>query len=387
MATLCCQNGDKGTNKKVSKSGISKIKTIFCGILLGFMYFCVWIILREVKDMDIQIKVKNENKFIRFLKDWTLILCLILGFIGFFLFKYVDVLTPLKHPAFVISHGIMPVLIFIMLLFTFSKVNLKQYCFKAWYIYIILIQLVMIVGLCYLVSRFAGWDGRFALEGAMICIFAPTATAAAVIVKKLGGNVPTITTYTLIAGFVTAATVPVMLPFLPTNDLHLDASFAFWNLFGILLSKVCPLLIAPFLLTLLLRWIAPAVNTFIAVKSKDAAFYIWGFALIINVAQMMYAIDHCHIDVYHIIMIALGGLVACLLQFGIGKIVGRLCHDNISCGQGMGQKNTIISIWISLTFMNPITAVGPGSYMIWQNIINSAQIIRKSKKDSNQEKK
>lgn len=328
-------------------------------------------------------QTKQEHRFVRFLKDWTLIISLITGFIGFYIFKYVGFLEPLKQPAVTISHGIMPVLIFIMLLFTFSKVNLKQYCFKMWYVYIVLLQIVMVGGLCLLISRLADWDGRFAFEGAMICIFAPTATAAAVIVKKLGGNVPTITTYTLIAGFVTAVIVPVTLPLLPSTDLHLDASFTFWRLFGILVGKVCPLLIAPFLLTLLLRWIAPAVNTFIAVKSKDAAFYLWGFALVINVAQMMYAIDHCEIDAHHVVMIALGGLIACLLQFGIGKLVGGMCHDKISCGQGMGQKNTIISIWISLTFMNPITAVGPGSYMIWQNIINSAQIIRKSKKDLN----
>lgn len=337
--------------------------------------------------MDKQFNAEKTISFVRFLKDWTLILCLVSGFLGFFLFKYVSFLAPLKHPAFVVSHGIMPVLIFVMLLFTFSKVNLKQYCFKMWYVYIVVLQLVMIVGLYVLISKFSSWDGRFALEGAMICIFAPTATAAAVIVKKLGGNVPTITTYTLLAGFVTAVIVPAMLPLLPPSDLHLDSSFTFWRLFGILVGKVCPLLIAPFLLTLLLRWLAPAVNTFIAVKSKDSAFYIWGFALIINVAQMMYAIDHCAIDASHIVMIAVGGLAACLLQFGIGKTVGAFCHDTISCGQGMGQKNTIISIWISLTFMNPITAVGPGSYMIWQNIINSFQIIKKSRKTFNPEEK
>lgn len=337
--------------------------------------------------MNTQHKLKDEHKFVRFLKDWTLILCLLLGFIGFYLFKFVPLLAPLRHPALVVSHGIMPVLIFVMLLFTFSKVNLKQYHFRAWYIYIVVLQLAMVCGLCWLISCVADWDGRFALEGAMICIFAPTATAAAVIVKKLGGNVPTITTYTLLAGFVTAIVVPVLLPLLPATDLRMDASFTFWRLFAILLSKVCPLLLAPFILTLLLRWLAPAVNTFIAVKSKDAAFYIWGFALIINVAQMMYAIDNCDIDAGHVVMIALGGLVACLLQFGIGRMVGVMCHDKISCGQGMGQKNTIISIWISLTFMNPITAVGPGSYMFWQNIINSAQIIRKSKQNRIQAQK
>lgn len=337
--------------------------------------------------MTVQHSVRTGFQFVRFLKDWTLIISLALGFIGFYLFKYLDFLAPLKHPAVVVSHGIMPVLIFIMLLFTFSKVNLKQYCFKVWYIYVMLVQLALIIGLCLLVTRFSGWDGRYALEGAMICLFAPTATAAAVIVKKLGGNVPTITTYTLIAGFVTALIVPVMLPLLPASDLHMDASLTFWKLFAILLGKVCPLLVAPFLLTLLLRWVAPSVNTFIAVKSKDSAFYIWGFSLVINVAQMMYAIDHCHIDAYHVVMIALAGLVACLLQFGIGRAVGRFCHDTVSCGQGMGQKNTIISIWIALTFMNPITAVGPGSYMIWQNIINSMQIIKKGRKDNNPDEK
>ncbi len=326
-------------------------------------------------------KEKKEHKFLRFCKEWTLIISMVLGAIGFFMLKYIDILAPLRHPASALSHGIMPYLIFAMLFITFSKVNLKQYCVKSWYFYAVLIQLALVFGTVWTVSLFPTWDGRFALEGGMICLIAPTATAAAVIVKKLGGQVPTITTYTLISGFVTAVVVPLVLPLLPSQDLQMDSSFSFLALFGVLISKVFPLLILPFIATLILREVAPKLNEYVATKSKDLAFYLWGFALVINIAQTIHAIDSCHIDLHHILMIAMAGLVACLLQFAIGRLTGHACHDTISCGQGMGQKNTIISIWVSLTYMNPITAVGPGSYVLWQNIINSAQLIHKSKEE------
>ena len=40
-------------------------------------------------------------------------------------------------------------------------------------------------------------------------------------------------------------------------------------------------------------------------------------------------------------------LVACCLQFFLGKTIGSIYNDRISGGQALGQKNTILAIWMA----------------------------------------
>ena len=72
-------------------------------------------------------------------------------------------------------------------------------------------------------------------------------------------------------------------------------------------------------------------------------------------------------------------LFVCLIQFAIGKAVGRHYDASISAGQALGQKNTIVGIWLTLTFLNPLAAVAPGAYVVWQNLVNGWQLWYKEK--------
>ena len=74
-------------------------------------------------------------------------------------------------------------------------------------------------------------------------------------------------------------------------------------------------------------------------------------------------------------------LLVCCLQFYIGRKLGKLNGDKIVGAQGLGQKNTVLAVWMCLTFFNPVTSVGPAAYIAWQNIINSYQLYLKSKKN------
>jgi BASS family bile acid:Na+ symporter len=67
---------------------------------------------------------------------------------------------------------------------------------------------------------------------------------------------------------------------------------------------------------------------------------------------------------------------ACLMQFYIGRKIGKPFGDNISAGQALGQKNTVFVIWLAYTFMDPICAVAGGFYSIWHNTVNSWQLYR-----------
>ena len=84
-------------------------------------------------------------------------------------------------------------------------------------------------------------------------------------------------------------------------------------------------------------------------------------------------------------LIGLGiiSLVACVLQFAIGKFVGSHYdkgtgkHINrITAGQAFGQKNTVFIIWLGLVFLDPVTSVVGGLYSVWHNIINSYQLYK-----------
>jgi len=76
---------------------------------------------------------------------------------------------------------------------------------------------------------------------------------------------------------------------------------------------------------------------------------------------------------------ALVGLIICCIQFILGKAIGQHFGQRISGGQSLGQKNTSLVIWISQLYLNPISSLGPCSYVIWQNIINSWQLWKKRK--------
>ena len=86
-------------------------------------------------------------------------------------------------------------------------------------------------------------------------------------------------------------------------------------------------------------------------------------------------------DVTVEMLIAFAGLVTCCLQFYFGKRIGSAYNDRISAGRALGQKNTVLAIWMAVTYLNPLSSVGPGSYVVWQNIINSYQLWKKRKNE------
>ena len=85
-------------------------------------------------------------------------------------------------------------------------------------------------------------------------------------------------------------------------------------------------------------------------------------------------IVHAQATVVFLTVIALLVLVLCLVQFAVGRFIGHYFGHAQEAGQALGQKNTAFAIWLSITYMNPLASVGPGCYILWQNIINSVEI-------------
>lgn len=77
--------------------------------------------------------------------------------------------------------------------------------------------------------------------------------------------------------------------------------------------------------------------------------------------------------------LAFAALVICLVQFKVGRSLGRRYGDAPAGGQSLGQKNTVLAVWMAQSFLDPISSIAPTAYIVWQNFVNSYQIWKKDK--------
>lgn len=313
---------------------------------------------------------------LRFIKDWTLPLAMITGTLGYFFLARIPWMAPAKPGLNALIAFLTPALIFAQLLLTFCKVEVHELKPKKWHGWLLLFQtLSCLVVAALLVCCPMEETYREVFEGAMVCLICPTATAAAVITGKLGGSASSLTTYTLLSNLLAAVAVPLVFPWVEPH-----AEITFLAAFLKILSKVFPLLLLPFFIAWFLRVYVPRIHQYL-LGFRDAAFYLWAVALAIVSGQTVRSLVNSDAPVFVEMLIALAGLVTCCVQFYLGKRIGGHYRERISGGQALGQKNTVLAIWMSYTYLNPLSSVGPGSYVLWQNIINSYQLWKKRKNE------
>ena len=207
------------------------------------------------------------------------------------------------------------------------------------------------------------------------CIISPCAAAAAVVTLKLGGNLEQMTTYTFLSNLLCALLIPVCFPLIePASQM------TFWGAFSLIMQKVCLVLVVPMLLALLTKSL-PQLHRFHQwlIHIPDLSFYLWGCSLMIVTGTTLRNIFHAGTSVLFLSLIGISGLVLCLFQYAVGRYIGRFFGTSIESGQALGQKNTAFAIWIAATYLHPLSTVGPGCYILWQNIINSIEIWKKGK--------
>ena len=260
-----------------------------------------------------------------------------------------------------------PYLIFTMLFITYCRLDFRHISLGRFQWELLGVQM-LIAAVAYLGIA---WLNHTVAEGVFICVFIPTATAAPVICAMLGGSLPRLATYSLLCNVFVAIVGPFVLALVG------DTEYSFWDSFLMIFRRVMPLLLGPLIASFLLRKAFPRFHE--AVKNHQCvSFYLWAVSLFIIVGGCVsFIINHFESDrVPTMMWLAVGALVICLIQFKIGRMVGRRFGDPVSGGQGMGQKNTVLAVWIAMAYMDPIASIAPASYIAWQNIINSWQIMR-----------
>jgi hypothetical protein len=261
-----------------------------------------------------------------------------------------------------------PYLIFTMLFITYCKLKISDFKPNRFEATLLAVQLIL-AAVSYGAIFF--WNKTLA-EGVFICFFIPTATAAPVITSMLGGSISRVATYSLMCNAVVAVAGPLVLAAVGEH-----AEMTFLQSFKLILSQVFPLIIMPLALALILRYSLPKVHSKI-VGMQQLSFYLWAVSLFIVVGSCVsFAIKNwTPAATLTMVLLALGALAACLLQFKIGRIIGGKFGDKVSGGQGLGQKNTVLAVWLALAYMNPMASIAPAAYVAWQNAINSWQLMR-----------
>lgn len=263
-----------------------------------------------------------------------------------------------------------PWLIFIMLFLTYTKLNISDIRLKRMHLWLILFQIIGSIGLYLLIRPY----NEIVAQGIMICILAPTATSAPVITHMLKGNVENLTAYMFLCNLVVVILSPILFSYANNmNEVSFFASF-------LMISKhIVLLLLGPLLIAIIMKTLLPKISRKIGAVS-GLSFYIWSFALVIVTAKTVrFILMQGHESYNTEILLAAGTLIICLVQFFTGKFIGKFYNETIAGGQSLGQKNTILSIWMAQTYLLPLSSVGPGAYVIWQNVFNSVQVWRKRK--------
>jgi len=257
-----------------------------------------------------------------------------------------------------------PYLIFGMLFFTYCALNLKQMRLSRLHIWLLLIQIPGSLIVFFILSPI----NITLAQGVMICVLAPTGTAAPVITGMLKGNVGSLTAYSLVSNMCVALAAPIIFSLVGSYQ-----NLPFFESFMAISQRVFVLLFLPFALAMVLQKVIPRATAVIASYSS-ISFYLWSLALCVVTGRMVVFILNQNGSYATEVLIAAGALVVCAGQFLVGRALGKNYDDTIAGGQGLGQKNTILAIWMAQMYLNPISSIGPGAYVLWQNLINSWQV-------------
>jgi len=309
----------------------------------------------------------------KFIKDWMLVIAMTSGASMYLIYHS----SPWMHPAgpFLLQFCkiFQPVSMFAMLFLSFCKIEPNQIRPHKWMLPLLAVQSVFFIGPALLLAAYPDMPWKEGMETFMLCMIAPTAASCTVVTGKLGGSMSGVISYTVLINLAVSILVPLFIPLVnPDNDINFIS--AFYRILG----KVFPLLIMPCLSAWLVRYYMPKFHAFL-MRYPDLSFDIWSVCLTVAILMSTRFLVNSDASWNIVIQLAAASLLACAFQFWTGHKIGNRYGCRISAGQSLAQKNTVFSIWMAYTFLNPVISVAGGFYSIWHNSYNAWQLYKRRK--------
>ena len=252
-------------------------------------------------------------------------------------------------------------LLMLMLFFSFLDIEFKPQTLHASVLWVLLAN----VGVAFLsYAVLVSFDMTFALSAFMTAI-APTAIAAPVIMSFIQGEIEYVVAAVLVTNIASALIVPLALPFLLGAELQISV----WEV----LQPVLVVMFVPLILARLVSHMPAGTQQFIR-RGKRFSFAIWLVNLfIISANASNFFRNEDPASAPTLMVIALISLVLCIVNFGVGALLGGQRNWQ-EASQSLGQKNLSFVIWIALTFISPLVAMGPTFYILYHHLYNSWSI-------------
>jgi BASS family bile acid:Na+ symporter len=268
-----------------------------------------------------------------------------------------------SFPQVHVFSPLIQVLLMVMLFFSFLDIEFKPQTFQKSVLWILLAN-VVVAFLSY--AALASYDMTFALTAFMTAI-APTAIAAPVIMSFLQGEIEYVVASVLVTNVSSAVIVPLALPFLIGTQVQISV----WEV----LQPVLIVMFVPLLIARLASHLPSNAQGFLR-EGKRFSFLIWLLNLfLISANASNFLRNEEPNSVSTLLVIALISLVLCIVNFGVGALLGGRRNWQ-EASQSLGQKNLSFVIWIALTFINPLVAMGPTFYILYHHLYNSWSIYR-----------
>jgi bile acid:Na+ symporter, BASS family len=250
-----------------------------------------------------------------------------------------------------------------MLFLAFLDIEFKSQTFHRSVIWI-LIANIGVAFLSYAVLLRV--DHTLAIAAFMTAI-APTAIAAPVIIGFIDREVEYAVTSVIFTNIASAVIIPLALPTLLGTQVQISV----WEV----LQPVLIVMFVPLILARLVSYLP--VKTQNKIRSgKRFSFPIWlvNLVLISANASNFLRTENSN-SLVTLALLALISLIICAINFGLGALLGGRSHWQ-EASQSLGQKNLSFVIWIALTFINPLVAMGPTFYILFHHLYNSWSIHR-----------
>ena len=310
------------------------------------------------------------GKALAFFKRWMLPLAMTAGVGIYLILHFVPGLHDGGYLRF--SGWMQPLCIGMMLFLQLNLVAPGDLRFKKWHFKILGLQAAVSIAAAALAIVIPHQGTKILMECIMLCFVCPTASAAGVITSKLGGNLPGVLTYTVLANTLASVLIPVMVPL-----VHPSTELGFLPLFFVVVKRVFSLLLLPCLAAWLIRFLIPKLQKWLE-QFAGWAFYIWGFSLMLSISLATDSLVRSGIGLLLAVAIGTVSLACCIAQFWTGrKAAKKYGHgESVTAGQAMGQKNTGFIIWLGVNYLTPVTSIAGGLYAVWHNLVNSWELQR-----------
>lgn len=209
-------------------------------------------------------------------------------------------------------------------------------------------------------------DRDLALAALLIGI-TPTATATPIIVGVLGGDMAFAAVAVLLSHLWAILLAPSAIRLLLGSAARLPVADMLVRV-GLVIAL--PLVAGQFLRRMRVRW-GDAVGAW-----QGRSFWLWVvclFAVAANASHFVRSFPG--VPAWKVLALAGLALAICLVSFSAGRRLGRPGRE-LEAGQALGQKNTLLTIWMATTFASPAVALGPTFYVLWHNLFNAWQLAR-----------